>query len=156
MSQLAETDRLFFERAGLDRDKTQRLVEDALAGAEDGELFLEYRLSEAISFDDGRVKSASYDAAQGFGLRAISGEAQGYAHASELSEGALKRAAETVKAVRHGRSGAMAEPPIGTNRRLYEPINPLADPGFERKVALLAEIDAYARSRDPRVRQVMA
>jgi TldD protein len=156
MSQLAETDALFFERAGLDRDKTQRLVEDALAGADDGELFLEYRLSEAISFDDGRVKSASYDAAQGFGLRAISGEAQGYAHASELSEGALKRAAETVKAVRHGRSGTMAEPPIGTNRRLYEPINPLSDPGFEAKVALLAEIDAYARSRDPRVRQVMA
>jgi TldD protein len=156
MSQLAQTDALFFERAGLDRDKTRRLVEDALAGADDGELFLEYRLSEAISFDDGRVKSASYDAAQGFGLRAISGEAQGYAHASELSEGALKRAAETVKAVRHGRSGSMAEPPIGTNRRLYEPINPLSDPGFEAKVALLAEIDAYARSRDPRVRQVMA
>jgi TldD protein len=156
MSQLAQTDALFFERAGLDRDQTQRLVEEALSGADDGELFLEYRLSEAISFDDGRVKSASYDAAQGFGLRAISGEAQGYAHASELSEGALKRAAETVKAVRHGRSGTMAEPPIGTNRRLYEPVNPLSDPGFEAKVALLAEIDAYARSRDPRVRQVMA
>jgi TldD protein len=156
MSQLAETDTLFFERAGLDRDKTQRLVADALAGADDGELFLEYRLSESISFDDGRVKSASYDAGQGFGLRAISGEAQGYAHASELSEGALKRAAETVKAVRQGRSGTMAEPPIGTNLRLYEQINPLADPGFERKVALLTEIDAYARSKDPRVRQVMA
>ena len=156
MSQLAETDALFFERAGLDRDKTRRLVEDALAGAEDGELFLEYRLSESIAFDDGRVKSASYDAAQGFGLRAISGEAQGYAHASELSEGALKRAAETVKAVRQGRSGAMAAAPIGTNRRLYEPINPLADPGFEAKVSLLAEIDAYARAKDPRVRQVMA
>ena len=156
MSPLAETDALFFERAGLDRDKTRRLVEDALAGAEDGELFLEYRLSEAIAFDDGRVKSASYDAAQGFGLRAISGEAQGYAHASELSEGGLKRAAETVKAVRQGRSGGMAVAPIGTNRRLYEPINPLADPGFEAKVSLLAEIDAYARAKDPRVRQVMA
>src|SRR5918912_543021 len=92
MSRLAETDILFFERAGLDRDRTQRLVADALAGSDDGELFLEYRLSEAISVDDGRVKSASYDAAQGFGLRAISGEAQGYAHASELSEPALKRA----------------------------------------------------------------
>ncbi len=156
MSELAETDTLFFERAGLERETTQRLVEDALAGAEDGELFLEYRLSESIAFDDGRVKSASYDAAQGFGLRALSGEAQGYAHASELSEGALKRAAETVKAVRHGRSGRMAEPPVGTNRRLYEPINPLADPGFERKVAVLTEIDAYARSRDRRVKQVMA
>ncbi len=156
MSHLAETDTLFFEHAGLDRDETQRLVADALAGADDGELFLEYRLSESISFDDGRVKSASYDAAQGFGLRAISGEAQGYAHASELAQGALERAALTVKAVRSGRSGVIAEPPPGTNRRLYEPINPLADPGFEAKVTLLSEIDAYARSKDPRVRQVMA
>jgi len=120
MSRLAETDTFFFERAGLDRERTQRLVADALAGSDDGELFLEYRLSESISVDDGRVKSASYDAAQGFGLRAISGEAQGYAHASELSERALKRAAETVKAVRAGRSGTMAEPPAGTNRRLNE------------------------------------
>src|SRR5437867_1877326 len=155
MSQLAETDILFFERAGLDRDQTERLVADALAGADDGELFLEYRISESISVDDGRVKSASYDAAQGFGRRAISAEAQGYAHASELSQGALKRAAETVKAVRSGRSGTLAEPPTGTNRRFYEPINPLADPGFESKVSLLTQIDAYARAKDPRVRQVM-
>ena len=156
MSHLAATDQLFFERAGLDRDRTQRIVAGALAGADDGELYLEYRQSEAISFDDGRVKSASFDSSHGFGLRAVAGEAQGYAHATELSEAALNRAAETVKAVRGGRSGTMAEPPTGTNRSLYADLNPLADPGFEAKVRLLAEIDAYARSRDGRVRQVMA
>ena len=41
MSRLAETDTFFFERAGLDRERTQRLVADALAGSDDGELFLE-------------------------------------------------------------------------------------------------------------------
>ena len=74
MSHLATTDRLFFEEAGLDRAKLERQTAEALAGADDGELYLEYRQSEALSFDDGKLKSASFDTAQGFGLRAILGE----------------------------------------------------------------------------------
>jgi len=85
MADLAHTEELFFTRAGMDKGRVERIVADALNGADDGELFLEYRQSEAIAFDDGRLRSASFDTSQGFGLRAVSGEAQGYAHASELS-----------------------------------------------------------------------
>ncbi len=99
MSAIAITDDLFFNRAGLDRGKSERTVAEALKGGDDGELFLEYSQSEALAFDDGRLKSASFDATQGFGLRAVAGEAHGYAHASELSDAALQRAAATVKAV---------------------------------------------------------
>jgi TldD protein len=45
---------------------------------------------------------------------------------------------------------------VGTNRLLYADGNPLEDPAMEAKVRLLTEIDAYARGKDPRVRQVMA
>jgi len=154
MTDLARTDELFFTRAGMDKSHVERIVTDALHGADDGELFLEYRQSEAIAFDDGRLRSASFDTSQGFGLRSVAGEAQGYAHASELSEDAIKRAAATVKAVRAGRSGSLAEGPRGTNRSLYTDSNPLNAVPFEAKVKLLAEMDAYARARDPRVRQV--
>jgi TldD protein len=156
MSSISATDSLFFERAGLDRDRVQRLVDGTLQGADDGELFLEYRQSEAVAFDDGRVKSASYDTSQGFGLRSVSGEAAGYAHSNELSEDAIKRAGETVRAVHAGRSGALAQAPIGTNRLLYSDDNPLSAVPFERKVKLLSDIDAYARAKDPRVKQVSA
>ncbi len=156
MTSLAITDDLFFNRASLDRARLEALVDDALHGADDGELFLEYRQSEGLTFDDGCLKSASFDTTQGFGLRAVAGEAAGYAHASEVSEPAIRRAVETVKAVRGGRGGAMAEAPAGTNRLLYADDNPLGSQPFEDKVALLTEIDRYARSRDPRVRQVMA
>ncbi|MBK8160088.1 MAG: metalloprotease TldD [Rhodospirillaceae bacterium] len=155
MSNLATTNQLFFERAGLDQRKVDRLVADALNGADDGELYLEYEQSEALSFDDGRLKSASFDTTQGFGLRAIAGEISGYAHASDLSEAALARAAQTVKAVHAGHNGALDVGPVGTNRQLYSPDNPLGLLPFERKVKLLEEIDAYARAKDPRVRQVM-
>ncbi len=156
MSLIAATDDLFFRRAGLDRDRVDRMVADGLAGADDGELFLEYRQSEALAWDDGRLKSASFDTAQGFGLRAVSGESAGYSHASELSEAAIGRAAETVRAVLRGHGGTMAEPPSGTNAQLYAAANPLAEVAFDSKVKVLQEIDAYARGRDPRVRQVSA
>jgi TldD protein len=156
MTALDRTDTIFFEKAGLDLGRVESIAADALAHSDDGELFLEYSQSEALSWDDGRLKSASFDTSQGFGLRAVVGEMQGYAHAADLSEPALKRAAETVKAVQAGYGGTVAASPVGTNRQLYIDDNPLEIQPFEAKVKLLAEIDAYARAKDPRVRQVMA
>ena len=155
MTDLAVTDDLFFTRAGLVRERVQGLVDDALRGTDDGELFLEYQQSERVVFDDGQVKSASFDTTQGFGLRAVSGEATGYAQASELSEDAIRRAGETVKTIRRGKGGTSAAPP-GTNRHLYTDDNPLTLVDFETKVKLMADMDAYARARDERVAQVSA
>jgi TldD protein len=156
MSHLATTAKLFQERAGLDPKRLEALVDRALAKADDGELFLEYRQSEGLVFDDGRVKTASFDVTQGFGLRAVAGESAGYAHASELSLAAVERAVATVEQVTRGHAGAAGEAPAGTNARLYSDDNPVLALPFERKVKLLSEIDAYARARDPRVRQVTA
>ncbi|ALK10819.1 metalloprotease TldD [Blastochloris viridis] len=143
-------------RAGLDPAAALRLTAHALDGADDGELFLEYCQSEALVFDNGRLKTASYDTSQGFGLRAVKGEAAGYAHASDISEAALARAADAVRAVASGHRGTLALAPERTNVRLYGDDNPLGAPAFEVKTALLAEIDAYARSREPRLKQVSA
>ena len=145
---------LFFQRTGMSRGRVQQLVEDALAGADDGELFLEYRQSESFAFDDGRLKAASFDTTQGFGLRSVAGEASGYAHASELSEDAIRRAGQTVRAVTQGYSGRLAAAPARSNVKLYPDADPLKSAAFAAKVKLLQDIDAYARSRDARVRQV--
>ena len=144
------------DRAGLDSGKVRQLIASGLEGADDGELFLEYCQSEVLVFDNNRLKQATYDTAQGFGLRAVKDEAVGYAHASDVSEAALSRAAEVVRAVKGGHSGKYSEPPARTNRKLYGDDNPLGEPGFETKVKLLETIDAYARAKDPRVRQVTA
>src|SRR4029078_9664962 len=107
-------------------------------------------------FDNGRLKQATYDTAQGFGLRAVKDEAVGYAHASDLSEGAIARAAEAFRALKGGHSGTYADAPSRTNRKLYTDDNPLGAPAFEAKVKLLESIDTYARGKDARVRQVTA
>ncbi len=106
---------LFFARTGMDRAKVQARVDEALQGADDGELFLEYSQSESFAFDDGRLKAANFDTTQGFGLRSVCGEATGYAHANELSEDAIARAAQTVRAVAKRHAGVASAAPARTN-----------------------------------------
>jgi TldD protein len=145
--------RSFLYRDQLSPEAAQRLTGDALARADDGELYLQYRRSEAFGFDDGRLKTASYDTGAGFGLRAVSGETTAFAHASELSEAAIRRAAETMTLIDPA-AGAKAPPPPGTNARLYTDADPLDLVPFADKVNLCQRIDAAARARDPRVAQV--
>ena len=143
------------ETSGVDVRAAERLLGEALDGADDGEIFLERSESEAFVFDDGRLKSASYDSTEGFGLRVVAGETAGYAHASEISEAAIGRAAKSAALAKRGYSGVAAEGPRATNVHMYGDEDPLASPGFADKVGLLQEIDAFARARDPRVVQVM-
>ncbi len=150
------TDSFFFSRTDLDRRQAQAILDDSLKGADDGELYFEYAQSEAFVFDDNRLKTASFNIDQGFGLRAVCGESTGFAHASELSIDAIKRAGEAIQAVKSGRGGAMAAGPARTNAKLYPEENPLGDMAFEAKTKLLADINDYARSKDSRVRQVSA
>jgi TldD protein len=140
----------------LDEATALAVLREATAGAEDGELFLERSRSEAIVLDDGRIKTASYDASEGFGLRAVKGEVAGYAHATEISERALRRASETARLAVGDGGGTMAAPPKGTNVKLYTDADPMQDAAFPVKIDLLREIDAYVRALDPRVVQVSA
>ncbi|WP_101067427.1 metalloprotease TldD [Roseovarius salinarum] len=144
-----------FETA-LDRDGALAKLREATAGADDGELFLERRRAEALVFEDGRVKTASYDAAEGFGLRAVRGEVAGYAHSSDISEPALARAVDTARLAVGEGGGHMADAPAPTNRRLYTDADPIAGATFPVKIDTLREIDAFARDLDARVVQVSA
>ena len=140
----------------LDEASALQILRDATEGADDGELFLERRRSEGISLDDGRIKTASYDAGQGFGLRAVRGEVAGYAHSTDISEHALRRASETARLAVGSGGGTLAPPPKGTNLHLYTDANPMADATFAVKIDTLREIDAFTRALDPRVVQVSA
>jgi TldD protein len=145
--------RSFLYRDTLDPEAAQRVTAQVLARADDGELFLQYRKAEAFGFDDGRLKTASYDTTAGFGLRAVSGEMTAFAHANELSEAAIRRAGETMALIDPSASPKAAPPPR-TNHRLYTDADPLDLVPFADKVNLCQTIDAAARARDPRVAQV--
>ncbi|MGE3830641.1 MAG: PmbA/TldA family metallopeptidase, partial [Parvibaculaceae bacterium] len=66
------------EKTGVSETEARSILESALKGGDDGELFIERRLTEGLAWDDGKLRSASFDEAQGFGMRVISGETAGY------------------------------------------------------------------------------
>ncbi len=140
----------------LDQTTALALLKEATDGADDGELFLERRKSEVLSFDDGRVKTASFDASEGFGLRAVKGETAGYAHSTTIDEHALRRAVSTARLAVGDGGGTMSAAPAGTNRKLYSDDDPMLQASFPAKIDVLREIDAFARALDPRVVQVSA
>ena len=140
----------------MSQETALQVLQDATNGADDGELFLERRRSEALVFDDGRLKTASFDASEGFGLRAVKGEVAGYAHSTEISEAALRRAAETTQLAIGEGGGTLADAPRPTNKKLYTDEDPISGVAFPVKIDTLRDIDAFARDLDPRVVQVSA
>ena len=140
----------------LDEARTLAILREAVAGADDGELFLERCRTEVLGFDDGRLRTASVDLSEGFGIRSVLGPTAGYAHATDLTESAMRRAVETARLAARAGGGTLAAPPPRTNAQFYAPVDPVEEVALAPKIALLKEIDAWLRARDPRVVQVSA
>ncbi|MDE2619724.1 MAG: metalloprotease TldD, partial [Sphingomonadales bacterium] len=147
---LSDPRALLYRSGQLGPDEAQALARQTLSQCDDGELYLQFVASESFGFDDGRLKTADYSRDAGFGLRGVSGEMTGFAHANEISAAAIRRAGETLKLLDPA-AGPRAAPPARSNRHLYTDASPLDAVDFAAKVQLLETIDAAARARDPRV-----
>ncbi|MDG1142895.1 MAG: metalloprotease TldD [Hellea sp.] len=143
-----------FEECDLTQEEAQRQIDGVLKGADDGELFVERSVSESLTFDDGRLKNASFDSSRGFGLRCVAGEMSGFAQSTDLTSNSLSRAASSVAMVKDGYDGTTSAAPARTNMKLYDDFDPTDNPVFALKVELLQEIDAYCRALDSSVVQV--
>ncbi len=146
---------LLYRSGQLSPDEAQELARQTLGQCDDGELFLQFVATESFGFDDGRLKTADYSRDAGFGLRGVSGETTGFAHANEISAAAIRRAGETLQLLDPAEARPAAAPRLN-NRHLYTDASPLDGIEFAEKVKLLETIDAAARARDPRVSQVSA
>ncbi|PPR78550.1 MAG: Metalloprotease TldD [Alphaproteobacteria bacterium MarineAlpha2_Bin1] len=149
-------EKLFFSNTDLNDGKLTNYTNLALNHLDDGELYLEYKQSEALVLDDNRIKSANYDIEKGFGLRGVVGESTAYAHSSQMSENSIKKALDTIANVKAGHSGKVEISPEKTNRKLYSNINPVNEIEFSEKIKVLENINSYARSSDDLIRQVSA
>ena len=149
----------FRDRFGIDEARAGAGIGSALERAVDyADLFFEYSTQDAVVLEEGIVKSGDRHIEQGVGVRAQSGERQGYAHADDITPESVELAAATARAISQSANDAapVAVAGSGAAHDLYPVDVAPTDVPIERKIALLEEIDAYARSRDPRVKQVMA
>jgi len=147
---------LFFKNEGLDFGKTEKIVNESLRKADDGEIFLEFKQSESFVYDDKKIKNASASTDKGFGLRSVKDETSAYSHSSDISETSIKNAGKTVQSILSSSSKSKIIDPIRTNKKHYSNLNPLNSFTSEKKTNLLKSIDEYARKLDKRVKQVSA
>ncbi|MCB2049398.1 MAG: metalloprotease TldD, partial [Novosphingobium sp.] len=155
MTTLTDPRSHIYQPGQLSPDEAQALARETLSRCDDGELYLQFIASETFAFDDGRLKTADYSRDSGFGLRGVTGEMTGFAHANDLSAKAIRRAGETLQLLDPATTPRPG-PPRLNNRHLYTDMSPLDLVPFAAKVKLLEDIDAAARARDPRVSQVSA
>jgi len=145
---------IFFNKEGLNFNKTEKIVNESLQKADDGELYLEFKQSESYEYDDKKIKNANVSVDKGFGIRSVKDETSAYSHSSDISESSIINAGKTVKSILSSSSKSKIIDPIRTNKKHYSNINPLNGFSSEEKTKLLKSINEYARKLDKRVKQV--
>jgi TldD protein len=158
MSELIQiAERQLLEPGGLDQAALQRVLNDLMGPAVDaGDLYFQATQHESWMLEDGLVRNASHSVEKGVGIRAISGDKTGFAYADEIILPSLLEASKAARAIAsHGDSGRVQAWTTKQPRPLYETEDPVSALGAAEKVDLLRQIDAYVRSRDSRINQVV-
>ncbi len=160
IDRLALARQVLLEPSGLDeRDLSRALAEVFEHRVDYADLYFQYTRHEGWSLEEGIVKSGSFSIEQGVGVRAVVGEKTAFAYSDEITAGALVSAARATRTIARrgaGRTKVAAALTPGTGRVLYPTDDPIAGLDATAKVALLEKVEKLARSRDPRIVQVMA
>ena len=154
---LKQAEQQLLEPGGLDQQQLEQVLSNLMGPAVDaGDLYFQSTSHESWVLEDGLVRTGTHAVEQGVGIRAISGEKTGFAYADEIVMPSLLQASGAARAIaREGRQGSVQAWQRREATPLYSPADPMGSMGAEEKVALLRQVDAYARSRDPRVDQVV-
>ena len=160
LERLATAQALLLDPFGLDESHLSRALADIrLRQVDDADLYFQYTRSEGWSLEEGIVKTGSFSIDQGVGVRAVSGEKTAFAYSDDLSEASLMDAARTVRSIAQAAQNRRVRTParkVARSRKLYGPVDPIGTLDSNAKVALLGRVEQMARSRDPRIVQVMA
>ncbi len=122
-----------------------------------GDLYFQTSQQESWVMDDGILREGSFNIEKGVGIRAMSEEKTGFAYCDDLRSNAITQAVGNARAiVKQGQSGSseikLANRPATA---LYTSYNPVDGRSAEEKVELLKKLDAYTRSLDERIEQVI-
>ncbi len=160
LERLAVAQRLLLEPFGLNETHLLRaLAEITARKVDDADLYFQYTRSEGWSLEEGIVKTGSFSIDQGVGVRAVSGEKTAFAYSDDISEASLLDAARTVRTISAATGTGKVKvgaKKIAGGRSLYQGLDPIATLDSTAKVQLLERAEKLARSKDPRVAQVMA
>ena len=160
LERLATARSLLLEPFGLDETHLAKALSAIKAHkVDDADLYFQYTRAEGWSLEEGIVKTGSFSIDQGVGVRAVAGEKTAFAYSDDISEASLMDAAQTVRAIAQANQNKKAKVnprKIAGMRSLYPSLDPISSLNSTDKVQLLEKVEQLARTKDPRVVQVMA
>ena len=143
---------------GIQERDLEKVLTTALGRKADyADLYFEYRRNEGVSLEEGLVKNCSQSTANGVGVRVLADAKTGYAYTDDITIENLEIAARTAQYIAQNRPSqvpAAVGQARGEAHDLYPIKTPVNDVALEKKVALLYEIDRFARGLDARVQNV--
>ena len=155
-SLIAQAERRLLAPGGLAATDLDRVFSQLMGPSIDAaDLYFQHSRSESWILEEGIVKDGNHSIEQGVGVRAIAGEKTGFAYSDEIVLPQLLDASRAARAIAQDGNGAGKPLALHGARALYPAIDPVESLPNPDKIALLREVDAYARSRDPRVKQVI-
>ncbi|MCL1068452.1 metalloprotease TldD [Shewanella olleyana] len=120
------------------------------------DLYFQGSRHETWALEDGIIKEGSFHIERGVGVRAITGEKTGFAYADEITPAALQSAAEAARGIAlAGQQHKVHAFKRHKTHGLYSSADPIAAMEEAPKINLLKQTDAYIRSLDSRIIQVV-
>lgn len=120
-----------------------------------GDIYFENNVYEGWHFSEGIVKSTSFAIDLGFGIRGVKGSSTDFAYSSELNRRAVMQTTDVVCTnLKSGNESRICVSKRDDFDVLYTDDFPFSHVARSYIVDILKEMDEYAHSLDPRVRQV--
>ncbi len=143
----------FGDKFGVDEGVLRRTIALAMCkGGDYAEVFLQHKISDSVTFEDGHVNHTSVSVDLGAGIRVLQGSQTGYAYSEDLSERSLLAAANTAASIASGTAApgpsgfkSVKMPDLYDRRPVWLGVPP------EQKVKLTQTVGEKIQAADPSV-----
>ncbi|MDA0148584.1 metalloprotease TldD [Vibrio sp. LaRot3] len=142
--------------AGLtEQDLADTLGSIATRQIDYADIYFQSSWHESLVLEDSIIKDGSFNIDCGLGVRAVSGEKTGFAYSDQIQLDGLKQSAIAARGIaQQGQNAQVQVFKRSDNQAYYGAVNPLESWQKEQKTALLKELDAYIRTKEPLVQEV--
>ncbi|EGU41022.1 metalloprotease TldD [Vibrio scophthalmi] len=119
------------------------------------DIYFQSSWHESLVLEDSIIKDGSFNIDCGLGVRAVTGEKTGFAYSDQIQLDGLKQSAIAARGIaQQGQNGKVQAFKRFDNQAYYAAVNPLNCWEKEKKTALLKELDAYIRTKEPLIEEV--
>lgn len=138
-----------------EQDIANTLASIATRDIDYADIYFQSSWHESLVLEDSIIKDGSFNIDCGVGVRAVSGEKTGFAYSDQIQLDGLKQSAIAARGIaQQGKNAQVNAFHRTDNQHYYVATNPLESWQKQKKTELLKQLDAYIRTKEPRIQEV--